>query len=672
MKIRGPAATLEALLSVPSTRAAALRRDSPGPAARRPVRASAGLGGAVDADRFGQPTCVVHRRIIPSGAWTCQGSTLDDARQRALTHPSGQCTMGLCALTDKNQIYHIQHETIEGCAGSSRRRPVEHPRRGDWSWDRAGSPSSARKTACGWAHLARSRASAAILDRLARGTKVRRASLCRRGPEPITSARGGRTRRAIRVGGVGIHQLLAQPFVDLAAFTEDDGFGAEVPEGARGLVRLLHHQARALDSVGLGHLSGDRGMLEVSEGEGRRARLAAVLNASHTGLCLLLDEPARGLHDEDVEGLADALAELATAHTVVMNEHRHAIARAADHLVELGPGAGDAGGEVIYQGPMYKSTWGKAPRIVRAHPPVTRARHARVRGPSTTEVSCDLPLGRLTCLTGVSGSGKSSFVRGILVPAVAGALQPQPRLDDFGLRSGTWESIAGVEHLTGLVALDQKAPPPNRRSTVATFLDVADHIRAAFAATDEARRVGLSVIDFGLNTGEGRCQICLGIGEVEDRDVWTPCPLCGGTRFAQEALSVRVDGESIAALLETPVSALRVRSTRMLSPHLPLFEAMVDLGLGHLSLGRRLDTLSGGEVQRLRIAGKLAARALFVLDEPAAGLHHDGSPARADRILDGGDLSSSWYNADHPGRGLEIGRVGGPHGGRVVAAGTRR
>ncbi|XXY55249.1 hypothetical protein WME91_45510 [Sorangium sp. So ce269] len=601
--------------------------------------------------------------------------------------------------TEKNYKYvNIQHETIEGLRGMRGfspdvpwRKLSEEARR--LVLDGAGAElvtdkdlKTGRKASAPRAFEGFRRA---ILDRFAKGTKVSEslAYLVSEGPCPgCGGTRWSYQARALRIDGVGIHHLLARPFVDFAALIEESGaFSKAVPAEASALVRALHHQAAAFVSVGLSHLTGDRGMLEVSEGEGRRARLAAVLNARHAGLCMLLDEPARGLHDEDVQRMAGAVADLGRMHTVVMNEHRHALVKAADHVIELGPGAGDAGGGVVYEGPVARSSWAKESSIERAcAPKPAKSAFLTIRGATIHNlagVDCEIPLGRLTCLTGVSGSGKSSFVRGILVPAVARALSKGIELDDFDQRRGTWTGIEGAQRIKGLVALDQKAPQPNRRSIVATLLDVADAIRTAFGRSEEARRAGLSPGDFGLNAGAGRCQLCLGIGEVAEHEQWTICPVCGGKRFGQQALSVRVDDMSVSELLDVPIAELHARAPSFLAAHLPLLAAMVDLGIGHLALGRRVDTLSGGEVQRLRIAAKLAEHGagdlLFVLDEPAAGLHPRDVEllVRAlDRILDQGRntvvlvehnpaiiRAADWL--------VEFGPGSGPHGGRVVAAG---
>ncbi|EYF08274.1 hypothetical protein [Chondromyces apiculatus] len=627
-----------------------------------------------------------------------RATTLDE--HALVEHPDRPMSKGAFSIwTEKNYKHvNIQHATIEGLRGTRGFSP-------DVAWSKL--PKDARELVLngagdvlvtdvdpvthkklgpprpfeGFRH--------AILERVGRGTKVSEslAPLVSEGPCPdCGGSRWSHQARALRIDRAGVHDLLAKPFLDVVPFTEKGSqFAAEVPADCAALVRMLHDHAAAFVSLGLGHLSGDRGMLEISEGEGRRARLAAVLNSRHAGLCMLLDEPARGLHDEDVGTMASAIRELAHAHSVVMNEHRHALVKAAHHVIELGPGAGHSGGEVVHEGSVRESSWAKAPTLDRVLLPVPRAQpRLTIHGATIHNldaVDCAIPLGRLTCLTGLSGSGKSSFVRGVLVPAVAGRLPKNADIEDFERRRGTWTRLDGAETLRGLVALDQKAPSPNRRSIVATFLGMAEAIRTAFGASDQARRAGLAPTDFGLNAGTGRCQVCLGIGEIAEHDQWTSCPVCGGTRFGQDALSVRVDGMNISDLLEVPVEALQPQVPSFLTGSMPILAAMVDLGIGHIALGRRVDTLSGGEVQRLRIAAKLADHdagdLLFVLDEPAAGLHPTDVErlVRAlDRILDRGKntvvlvehnpaiiQAADWI--------IEFGPGSGPHGGRIVAYG---
>jgi len=254
-------------------------------------------------------------------------------------------------------------------------------------------------------------------------------------------------------------------------------------------------------------------MLDVSEGESRRIRLARVLDAGESGLCLLLDEPARGLHESDLSRLARALQRLRGTHTVILNEHREGLWDSADWLVEIGPGAGSAGGEITYSGPPNKRPQTEAEEPLRARLPL-ESKHAtiKIRGASINnvqDVDCDIPIGRLTCITGVSGSGKSSFIRGVFAPALLEVVGGSG--SDFALRRGQWRSVTGANKITEVVALDQTMPQPNRRSLVATVTGVFDDIRKVFGDSSDAKREGLTASDFGVNAGEGRCSTCGGV-----------------------------------------------------------------------------------------------------------------------------------------------------------------
>lgn len=628
------------------------------------------------------------------------GRAINIDQQALVAHPERSMHEGAFALwTAKNYKYvNIQHATIEGLRGMHSFSP-------DTPWkklsqdarrlvlDGAGAelvtdkdPKTGRKLSVP-RHFEGFRR--AILERYAKASKTSESLrfLVSEGRCPdCDGTRWSAPARALRVAGLGIHHLLAEPFVDLMARTaEHADLTRSVSPSAASLIRAVHHHATAFVEMGLGHLTGDRGMLAVSEGEGRRARLAAVLDAREQGLCILLDEPARGLHDMDVQTMVGAITQLASRHTLVISEHRNALNSAADHVIELGPGAGSAGGQIVYQGPTEHSSWAKETAIERIRLPTSKKtallRLFGVTIHNLEGVDCEIPLGRLTCLAGVSGSGKSSLVRGALVPAVARALASGVDAADFEQRAGAWTRIEGVEQLKGLVALDQKTPPPNRRSIVATLLDIFDTLRTAFARSEPAKHAGLSSSDFGLNAGSGRCQVCLGIGEVAELDRWTTCPGCGGARYGQDVLAVRVDERNIREWLESPASELLTQLPASLAAHRSLLAAMVDLGIGHIALGRRVDTLSGGEVQRLRIAARLAQHGtgglLFVLDEPAAGLHPTDVVRLVhalDRILDGGKNTivlvehnpAILHSADWI---VEFGPGSGPHGGRVIASG---
>src|SRR6202050_306374 len=499
--------------------------------------------------------------------------------------------------------------------------------------------------------------------------------------------RWSRAARALRLGRLNVASLLGLTFQDMRQWAEPGGsLELGLPDEALSLRSSLHVAAEAFISAGLGHLSGDRGMTTLSEGESRRSRLAALLRAQGQGLALLFDEPARGLHEEDIARLASALVELKTRHTLILNEHRLSLASVADHVLELGPGAGQHGGRVPKSGPPQRVlTSDSYPRIERARVPVTN-RHPSLtitgaRLHTLSDVTCHIPLGRLVCVTGVSGSGKSTFIRGILVPALAEALPGRVDADGFTWDDGTWKDIHGRGNIRSVLALEPRAPGAQRRSTVATLLKLADDLRTIFANSAEARRMGLTATDFGWNAGRGRCQTCFGLGEIEDGEKWVSCPHCGGRRFGEEALSVRVDGLSIADILELPIAGLLNHPFRAATGWNSLLEQLVALDLGYLTLGRRIDRLSGGEHQRLRVArvlGREHPEGLFlVLDEPSAGLHpRDVAQLLQvlDRVLSQGrntivlvehnlDLirASDWV--------IDFGPGGGPEGGRIVGQG---
>lgn len=618
-------------------------------------------------------------------------------RETALIpYPERSMRDGAFAIwTEKNYRYiNVQHETIEGLRGMRGFSP-EVP------WAKL--PASARALVLegsgeelvfdsepGGRKLGPGRPFAGfrkiILRKAAARTKTAEhlASFVETGPcGGCGGTRWSFQARALRVGGYGITDLLGMTFTEAEAFAVPGGaFAHEVPSKERPLVRAIHRHAESIISVGLGYLTGDRGMLDVSEGESRRIRLARVLDARESGLCLLLDEPARGLHEADLPRLAAALERLRGEHTIILNEHRERLWDAADWRVEVGPCAGASGGEITYAGPRRPRGAAdkgplRTPAAPTAHPAQVEIRGASIH--NVTNVDCTIPLGRLTCISGVSGSGKSSFVRGVLAPALLGSAGGEA--SDFALRHGSWRSVHGAGLIDEVVPLDQVMPPPNRRSIVATFTGVFDDIRKVFGSSPAAKRDRLSASDFGINSGMGRCQTCLGVGEVADGDLWAPCHACGGARYGHAALSVRLDGVNVQELLETPVERLGGYGERFRIPQ-RLVAAMCNLGIGYVALGRRIDTLSGGEVQRLRLAMRLgtppAGSMFFILDEPAIGLHPQDVRLLAtalERVLDGGrntvvivehDIrlirSSDWV--------IEFGPGSGPEGGHIIFAGT--
>jgi excinuclease ABC A subunit len=609
-------------------------------------------------------------------------------------HPDRSLGEGAFSLwTAKNYKYlHIQHETISGLAGMNGFSP-------EIAWRDL--PQAARDLIIEGAgdELVQDRDSRGrkygrprafrgfrrlILDKAMTGSKAAEqlSALVEEGVcEACAGTRWSPQARALRLAGKGIAEILDLSFVELEGLaTAASAWAKAVPTALRGLVKALHDHAVALRLVGLDYLSGARGMIEVSGGESRRIRLARVLRAGEAGFAFLFDEPARGLHEQDLPDLAKAFGSLRGRHTVILNEHRPSLWRVADHFIEMGPGAGATGGDVVYAGRHSdRPPAPSQPKRV-AIPAAPAGKYLTIEGAeihNLNGVDVSIPLGRWTSICGVSGSGKSSFVRGVLLPAVVQAGRaPQ----DFGSRyRGRWRSIGGLDAAAELIALDQGMPAPNRRSLVATATGVMDGIRRVFAATADARREGLSASDFGINGGKGRCDACLGIGEVDD-DVASPCPRCGGARFGRAALAVRADGFNIRELLDVPIRQL-VKDAPAFGIPETLPAAMVDLDIGYLTLGRRVDTLSGGELQRLRLAIRLAgatdAQTLFVLDEPAAGLHPlDVSVliGTLDRVVRDGrnSLIVVDHDLDLIGQSdwvIEFGPGAGPKGGRVVFEG---
>lgn len=488
--------------------------------------------------------------------------------------------------------------------------------------------------------------------------------------------------RALRVGTWSIDKLLAMPLSNLEREARDGVLWRKCPPRAKHLVANLQRIVSSLVNVGLGHLSGDRGMLDISDGESRRVRVGAVIGSRVAGLLLVLDEPARGLHEQDLAGLGDALRAAAKNHTVVMSEHRQRLVSRADCVIEVGPGAGQAGGQIQRAGKVAGTPWARSARLAASGPKLGRdTKWLELTGVTVHNVvaaTVKLPLGKLVCIAGVSGSGKSSFVRGALVPALAAKL-PRERLevDDFRTRVGTWKKLSGERSIKSLHALDQSPAAAQRRSLVATFAGIAEQVRQVFASQPDAKKLGLAAKDFGTNAGRGRCQKCLGLGAKDGGD----CPVCGGLRFGADALSVRIDGWHLSDLFTLPIGALGKRDLPSVL-QFPVMDSIIELGIGHLSLGRSLDTLSGGEVQRLRIARALSrpasGGALFVLDEPAGGLH----PADVNQLERAlrhmlADGNNTVVLVEHDPHLLavcdyivEFGPGGGPEGGRVIASAT--
>lgn len=458
------------------------------------------------------------------------------------------------------------------------------------------------------------------------------------------------------------------------------------------LVQEIRSRLGYLEAVGLGYLSLDRPSRTLSGGEVQRVALTAALGTSLTGTLMVLDEPTVGLHPRDAARLVEVARELAALGNVVtVVEHDLTVIASADRVIELGPGAGEHGGKIVYDGPPSGLASGLADtptaRAMRSRAPICRRRRQATswlilrgaRGHNLKNVTVRFPLGVFTCVTGVSGSGKSTLVSDTLYPAVMRALGRA--LDTPPL---PFDALEGVDTLRDVVLVDQAPLGRTSRGNAATYIGVYDTIREMFASLPESRVRGYTPGTFSFNVDGGRCPSCNGEGfeTVEMQflaDVTFQCPDCHGRRFRDEVLEVRWRGLSIADVLALSVSEAVKRFDDVGSLVKPL-KVLIDVGLGYLSLGQPLSMLSGGEAQRLKLARSLVDAVqgtLVILDEPTAGLHRadvDCVLAAIDALVDRGvtviAVEHDPYVAAHSDHVIDLGPEAADAGGEVVAQGT--
>ena len=477
---------------------------------------------------------------------------------------------------------------------------------------------------------------------------------------------------------------------------------------ARDVLAELGARLDFLCRLGLGYLRLDRAAPTLSGGEAQRIRLAAQLGSNLRGVCYILDEPTIGLHARDNAMLLDTLRALrAKGNTVVVVEHDEETIRSAEHIIDLGPGAGVNGGRVVAHGPMARilasreSPTGRHLSSPLAHPlPGVRSperskapeRCLSIRGADLNNlrgIDVDLPLERLVCVTGVSGSGKSSLVRGVLLANLAAALRARRR------RRPKWtgcREILGFETVKRVLEVDQAPIGKTPRSCPATYVGIWDHVRRLFAGATESRIRGYGPSRFSFNVAGGRCDACEGQGvqRIEMSflpDVRVPCDACRGRRFTPETLEIRYLGMSIAEVLGASVDEALPRFEAHPRVHRTL-ALLHDVGLGYLTLGQSSPTLSGGEAQRIKLVTELAkvdtggsrqaaGQALYVLDEPTIGLHMADVEKLVrvlHRLVDAGNtVVVIEHNLDVVAEAdtvIDLGPEGGAGGGRVVASGT--
>jgi excinuclease ABC subunit A len=504
-----------------------------------------------------------------------------------------------------------------------------------------------------------------------------------------------REARHVRIAGKSIHQMSFLPLGQALEFFR----GLSLP-GARAAVadkiaKEIANRLEFLVNVGLDYLSLERSAETLSGGEAQRIRLASQIGSGLTGVMYVLDEPSIGLHQRDNARLIETLKRLRDlGNSVIMVEHDEEAIRAADYVVDMGPGAGEAGGHIVAEGPpeailaSESSLTGQyLSRRLRIAVPSLRNRPSakralRIRGASGNNLKSaelELPLGLFVCVTGVSGSGKSTLINDTLYRAVARHLygstdEPAPH-----------ESISGLEHVDKVVSVDQSPIGRTPRSNPATYTGLFAPIRELYAGVPEARARGYDAGRFSFNVKGGRCEACQGDGLIKVEmhflpDIYVPCDVCHGKRYNRETLEIRYKGRSIHEVLR-----MNVREAHEFFSAVPAIarklQTLLDVGLGYVQLGQSATTLSGGEAQRVKLSLELSkrdtGRTLYLLDEPTTGLHFHDIQLLLDvlhRLRDAGNTvvviehnldvikTADWV--------IDLGPEGGDGGGRIIAQGT--
>jgi excinuclease ABC subunit A len=498
---------------------------------------------------------------------------------------------------------------------------------------------------------------------------------------------------AVTVGRKSIDELSARSVSDLRAWMEGLSLDARQRTIAAKVVQEIEDRLSFLDDVGVGYLTLDRSSGTLSGGESQRIRLATQIGSKLMGVLYVLDEPSIGLHQRDNARLLATLREMRDlGNSVLVVEHDEETIRAADWVIDLGPGAGVHGGEVVAEG---------TPEEVAGHPESLTGKYLRgecavelperrapkgkplvihgARQNNLKDLDVQIPLGVFTAVTGVSGSGKSTLVNDILYKSLARQLYRA--LD----RPGEHRRIAGVEQIDKVIDIDQSPIGRTPRSNPATYTNVFNPIRNLMAMTPEARTRGYKPGRFSFNVPGGRCEACKGDGQIKIEmhflpDIYVTCEVCGGKRYDRETLAVRYKGLNIAEILDLPVE-----QGHELFKNIPsvarILETLCEVGLGYIRLGQPATTLSGGEAQRVKLARELCKRStgrtLYILDEPTTGLHFDDVRKLLSLLHRLTDLGNTVVVIEHnldviktADWVIDLGPEGGAGGGRILAAGT--
>ena len=503
-----------------------------------------------------------------------------------------------------------------------------------------------------------------------------------------------KTALAVTVGGMNIADFCSLSVVKALEFIESLRLSEKEQIIAERIVKEIKARLGFLTSVGLGYLSLARSAATLSGGESQRIRLATQIGSSLMGVLYILDEPSIGLHQRDNEKLLNTLKQLRDlGNTLIVVEHDEDTIRSADYVVDIGPGAGVNGGEVVCAGSVedicacprsitgqYLSGRMKIPVPEKRRPGNGKLiRICGARENNLKNIDVDIPLGKLICVTGVSGSGKSSLINEIFYKTLAA------EKNRVKVRPGKCDGLKGLEYVDKVIALDQSPIGRTPRSNPATYTGVFNDIRNLFASTQDARLRGYNQGRFSFNVKGGRCEACCGDGLIKVEmhflpDVYVPCEVCGGKRYNRETLEVKYKGKSIADVLDMTVEEACTFFENQPKIYSKI-QTLYEVGLGYVKLGQSSTTLSGGEAQRVKLATELSKKStgstVYVLDEPTTGLHV-ADVHRLINILDkfvdaGNTVVVIEHNldvikvADHI---IDLGPEGGDGGGELVFAGT--
>ena len=498
---------------------------------------------------------------------------------------------------------------------------------------------------------------------------------------------------AVTINGKNIHEVCEMSALDSLKFFEALEFSGKDEQIATPIIKEIRTRLKFLVDVGLDYLTLERATSTLSGGEAQRIRLATQIGAGLMGVLYILDEPSIGLHQRDNERLITTLEHLRDlGNTVIVVEHDEETIRRADYVLDIGPGAGEAGGEVVAKGTpkeLMKQNSITADYLTgKREIPVPEVRRKPKRGNITItdvvennlkDITVDIPIGTFTVVTGVSGSGKSSLITDTLAPALAN------RVNHARRRTGRYAKLKGIEHLDKVVNIDQSPIGRTPRSNPATYVGLWDDIRKLMASTRESKARGYSPGRFSFNVAGGRCEACKGDGQIKIEmhflpDIYVPCDVCNGQRYNRETLQVTYRGKNVYEILDMTVDEALEFFTNIPQLNRKL-QTLHDVGLGYIRLGQPATTLSGGEAQRVKLASELqrkqTGKTFYILDEPTTGLHFDDVRQLLEvllRLVDAGNtVLVIEHNldvikcADHI---IDLGPEGGDRGGEIVCSGT--